>query len=85
MSALSSLFKWAAVGVAVLYVMALGLWAIGTYGLFGQEQDPLSAVFLVPLGLPWNRWFDDPQLAMAAPMFNVIALWILSRIFGGKR
>jgi len=34
----------------------VGLLLIGTFGLFGQEKDPLSAVFLIPLGLPWFIW-----------------------------
>ena len=36
----------------------VGLLLIGTFGLFGQEKDPLSAVFLIPLGLPWFIWVD---------------------------
>ena len=39
----------------VLYLAAFALLAIGTFGLFGSERDPLAGVFLVPLGLPWNR------------------------------
>ncbi len=38
----------------VLYVSALALLAIGTFGWFGQERDPLSGVGLIPLGLPWT-------------------------------
>ena len=41
---------------AALYLLALGLFAIGTLGLFGNERDPLAAVFLLPLGLPWQLW-----------------------------
>ncbi|MBS7671168.1 hypothetical protein [Croceicoccus gelatinilyticus] len=37
-----------------LYGFALLLFLIGTFGWFGQEKDPLSVVFLMPLGLPWN-------------------------------
>ncbi len=48
-------------GLAFLYLAALVLYGIGALGLFGQEPDPLAGVFLVPLGLPWNR------LAMGAP------------------
>jgi len=31
--------------VGVLYLMALALTLIGTFGLFGQERDPLAGVF----------------------------------------
>lgn len=46
------------------WVLALGLFLIGQFGLFGQERDPLAGVFLAPLGLPWNRFIDlDPEVA----------------------
>ena len=62
---------------AVLYVIALGLLIIGTNGLFGQERDPLSGVFLIPLGLPWI-WLADrldmvgPAVAILAPLVNLL-------------
>lgn len=73
---------WAFLG---LYVFALVLLAVGTFGLFGQERDPLSGVFLVPLGLPWNLALDwaseaaRPWLAAAAPLLNLGLLWLLVR------
>lgn len=85
MNALSKLFGWAAVIVGLLYIFALGLWAIGTYGLFGQAQDPLSGVFLIPLGLPWNRMGDGPEVMVAAPAANVVILWLLSSLFRKRR
>ena len=69
------------VGFAVLYACALGLLAIGAFGLFGAERDPLSAVFLLPLGLPWNLYIDNtpdalrPWLAAAAPLLNLLIIW----------
>jgi hypothetical protein len=60
--------------------MALGLLAVGTFGLFGSERDPLAAVFLLPLGLPWQLWVDHapepfwPWLAMLAPLVNLLLL-----------
>lgn len=57
-----------------LYLAALALRAIGSFGLFGQERDPLSGVFPLPLGLPWNLMLDRfpealwPWLAAAAPV-----------------
>ncbi|MBK6601625.1 MAG: hypothetical protein IPG28_08725 [Betaproteobacteria bacterium] len=74
------------VGFAVLYACALGLFAIGTFGLFGAERDPLAGVFLLPLGLPWNRFIDDtpealrPWLAAAAPLLNLLILWMACRL-----
>jgi len=63
-----------------VYLAALALLVIGTFGLFGQERDPLSGVFLMPLGLPWNLMLDVfpeplwPWLAAAAPALNLMIL-----------
>lgn len=70
----------------VLYLAALALLLIGTFGLFGQERDPLSGVFLLPLGLPWNQFlgrFPDaalPWLAAAAPLVNLAILRLICRL-----
>jgi len=72
------------VGVfGLLYIVALFLLAVGTFGLFGQERDPLAVLFLIPLGVPWNLLLSDfseaikPWLATAAPAINlVILLWV---------
>jgi len=64
----------------VLYAIALFLLAIGTFGWFGQEKDPLSGVFLIPLGLPWNVMLDGdsemlrPWLAIFSPALNLLFL-----------
>lgn len=50
--------KWVFIVSVTLYALALFLLAVGTFGWFGQEQDPLSGVFLLPLGLPWNLLVD---------------------------
>ena len=50
--------KWVFWTFAALYALALLLFLIGTFGWFGQEADPLSGVFLIPLGLPWNLLAD---------------------------
>jgi hypothetical protein len=76
---------------ALLYLGALALYLIGTFGWFGQERSPLSGVFLVPLGLPWNLmldWAPDrllPWLAAAAPLVNVAILAAACRMFGTWR
>jgi hypothetical protein len=75
----------------VLYLLALGLFLIGQFSLFGSEADPLAGVFLVPLGLPWNRFIDGfpealwPWLAAAAPIVNLIVIGVLCRIARAPR
>lgn len=70
---------------AALYALALAILIIGAFGLFGQPRDPLSGVFLLPLGLPWNLWLDGapeaalPWLAALAPALNMALLWLLCR------
>ena len=77
--------KWAFLVFVGLYLVALLLLAVGTFGWFGQEQDPLSAVFLVPLGLPWNVLADraglnGPLVAILAPLLNAgILYWLWKR------
>lgn len=72
-------------GFLALYAVALMVWLVGTFGLFGQPTDPLSGVFLIPLGLPWNKFIDSlpepfwPWLAAAAPLINCGILLFLCR------
>ena len=44
----------------------MALLLIGIFGWFGQEKDPLSGVFLLPLGLPWNLIADKLGVAGVA-------------------
>jgi hypothetical protein len=73
------------VAFAALYMLALALFAVGTFGLFGARTGPLSGVFLIPLGLPWNRLIDVfpepswPWLAAAAPAVNLVLLGLVCR------
>ena len=56
---------WVVRIVGILYLTALALLLIGTFGLFGQERDPSAGVFLMPLGLPWVLWLDGfPEVAL---------------------
>lgn len=77
--------KWIFLGFVGLYVIALLLLAIGTFGWFGQEQDPLSGIFLMPLGLPWNILGDRIGLsgawvAILAPALNAgVLYWLWKR------
>ena len=73
----------------VICLVALALLLIGTFGLFGQEQDPLSGVFLIPLGVPWVFWLEGfpetlrPWLAALTPLLNLAILTLLCRYFSG--
>ena len=75
-------------GFLGLYVLALALLAVGTFGLFGNEQDPLSGLFLLPLGLPWNLLVQSaPEPALVwvgagAPLVNLLLIGVLCRRFG---
>ena len=68
-----------------LYLLALAVLVIGTFGFFGQSRDPLSGVFLMPLGLPWNQLIDGfpeplwPWLAASAPLLNLGLIWVICR------
>jgi hypothetical protein len=61
----------------VLYILALLIYAVGVFGWFGQERDPVSGVFLVLLGWPWSGLVDRfpeatwPWLSALAPLLNV--------------
>lgn len=68
-----------------LYVLTLLIFLAGTYGWFGQEKDPLSGIFLMPLGLPWNVLGDRlgaPGFitGLLAPAVNAgILFWLWKR------
>lgn len=76
--------RWAFRIFVTLYGLAALLLLIGTLGWFGQGKDPVSAVFLLPLGLPWNVLADAlglpgvPTLVLA-PAINagiLYRLWV---------
>ncbi|MEJ2256389.1 MAG: hypothetical protein P8X98_05185 [Woeseiaceae bacterium] len=79
--------KFIVIAFLVLYLAALFLLAVGTFGLFGVESDPLSGVYLLPLGLPWALLLDDlpdtlrPWLGILAPAVNLAILIALCRFF----
>lgn len=80
---ISSICKIVLFIFTLAYLVSLMVLLTGTFGWFGQEKDPLSAVFLVPLGLPWNQLVDLlpefmwPWAAAAAPVVNMIILAII--------
>ena len=67
------------------YILALFLFLVGTFGWFGQTRDPLSGIFLIPLGLPWNLMIEGfsetlwPWLGAAAPALNLVLLRLICR------
>jgi hypothetical protein len=82
---------WALAVLGCLYLGALALFAVGTFGLFGSPQGPLAGVFLVPLGLPWNLLLEGasegarPWLAALAPLVNLLVLLGLCRLNAARR
>jgi hypothetical protein len=72
-----------------LYVLALGVYLTGTYGWFGQNKDPLSGIFLLPLGMPWTLVELGDQfnryVALLSPLLNATILWIICRYFAKMR
>lgn len=77
--------KYASILFVVLYGAALFIFLVGTFGWFGQDTDPLSGVFLIPLGLPWNflaDWLGLPGVAVSliSPLINAgILFWLWKR------
>ena len=67
----------------VAWLAALALLVIGTFGWVGQEKDPLSGIFLVPLGFPWNQFLSGlpetfkPLGAALAPGLNLLLMWLI--------
>ena len=82
------IIKWT---FAAAYAVALFLLAAGSWGWLGADRDPLSAVLLIPLGLPWNRFIDyfggtsPAVLAMLAPAFNLAILFSICSTLRRRR
>ena len=69
----------------MIRLMLLAGCALLSSPALGQDRDPLSGVFLIPLGLPWI-WLGDaagltgPALAILAPAINAgILYWVWKR------
>lgn len=77
--------KWVFWIFVALYAVSVLLLVVGATGMFGSDKDPLSAVFLLPLGLPWNVVADRLGLAgiatlLVAPLLNgAILYWLWKR------
>ena len=83
--------QWVIGIFGVLYLVALALLLIGTFGLFGQERDPLSGIFLIPLGMPWVLLLEGfseslkPWLAALSPLLNIVILATACRYVGSRK
>jgi len=88
---MSLICKGVLIGFCLLYLLALAAVAVGTFGLFGAERDPLSGLYPLPLGWPWNRAIDGlPEwswawLSLAAPALNLAVLYLLCRVLRRRR
>jgi hypothetical protein len=82
------LLKWV---FAAAYVVALFLFALGTWGWFGADRDPLAGVFVILLGLPWNLFIDSfpdgspAVLAALAPALNLAILFSICSAMRRRR
>ncbi|QBK30586.1 hypothetical protein [Roseitalea porphyridii] len=76
--------------LVVLWAFALFILAVGTFGWFGQERDPLSGIFLVVLGQPWVMAIDAlpgplrPWAAALAPLINIALVAALCSALGRR-
>jgi hypothetical protein len=74
-------------GFGILYLLTLLVFLIGTFGLFGQDRDPLSAVYLIILGQPWVQLAGmlpeaaRPFGAALSPLVTLCLLWLICRHF----
>ena len=77
----------------LLYLAALYIAVVGSFGLLGHEPEALASVFLVFIALPWS--FDVllltflpvpiviPQVLLAlAPLLNA---WLIHRVCSKER
>lgn len=83
--------RWALRGFAIAYVVALAIGLVGSFGLFGQERDPLAWVFVIILGQPWVALISGaadpflPWLAAVCPLLNLFLLAALCRTLSARR
>lgn len=81
--------RYLIVECAMAYAVAVALLLIGIFGWFAQEQDPLSAVFLIPMGLPWNLMASSlpdvvlASVAVLAPSINLAILFAICKATSG--
>jgi len=77
--------KWIFWIFLALYISAVFILLTGFFGWFAQQQDPLSGIFLLPLGLPWiiigdKMGLTSTALAILSPAINLgILFWFWKR------
>ena len=75
----------------IAWLIALALFLLSIFGLFGQEMGPLAAVFLIPLGLPWTLFIDWapepawPWHTALAPLLNIVLLALSCRALPARQ
>ncbi|MFZ7093936.1 hypothetical protein [Primorskyibacter sp. 2E233] len=73
-----------------LYIGVLVILAIGIFGLFGQDQYALAAVYLVPPGFLWVLWADGapdtwlPWIGVLETLLNLAVLAVLCLVLKGR-
>ena len=76
---------------AIFYLMALSVFAVGIFGLFGAKPDPLAGIYLILIGQPWIYLVDIfpesawPFAAALTPAVNLCILYLLCRLLNRKR
>jgi len=73
--------------LAAAYLFALAVFAIGTFGWFGADRDPLAGAYLIILGMPWVLLpFDAvvgeaalPLVGVLVPLINLAIVWAVCR------
>ena len=70
----------------LLYLAALYIAVVGSFGLLGHEPEALASVFLVFIALPWTFLPGPiviPQVLRAlAPLLNA---WLIHRVCSKER
>jgi hypothetical protein len=73
---------------ALAYVFASALLVIGTFGPFGAVRDPVSGIYQILLGVPWNSLLvaDATEVLLTwigilAPLLNLVILLIICLFF----
>lgn len=78
--------KWFTAALLIIYILALAIGLISSFGWFGQDRDPLAWVFVIILRLPLVTWIGgsaDPMrlgLAASTPLLNPATVRLIYRL-----
>lgn len=73
-----------------LYAVALAIFLVSAFKLFGVEGDVMSSVFLLLMGQPWIGFADLareplwPWMLALLPLVNIALLGLLCSLFAGR-